>query len=94
MEFENKHCADHQYFITLVETTKSTAEDVKMVKEFLIGTLEKEGISSRMKTVETDVGELKQLRKDLTRSTFVSIGQIILVFIGVIATFVFGKIQF
>lgn len=85
---EIMHCQDHGHFIGLAETVRSTSEDVKVIKDSLLGTLEKEGFISKFRQLEAKVDDLQTIRKDAKNVTTVAWVEFVLLLIGGIVSLV------
>lgn len=86
----NTHCMDHQYIVSLSDTVKTTSEDVKLIKESLLGTLNEEGWLSKIRTLETDMENLKKLRGQVTAYTVTAVTSMV----AFLVMFFIDKIKF
>ena len=84
---DNGHCVDHQYITVLIDNVKTTSEDVKLIKDSLLGTMTEEGWISKIRTLENDVATLKKLKSEVTRNTLAFIGSVI----TIVITAIIGK---
>ena len=88
MENEFKHCIEHGNLVSLAETVKSTSEDVKVIKDSLLGTLDREGFISKLITLETKVCDLESVKKTAIGATVAAVAQFIVILGGIIATLI------
>lgn len=88
MENEFKHCTEHGNLVSLTETVKSTSEDVKVIKDSLLGTLDKEGFINKLRNLETKVSDLESVRKTAVGVTVAAVTQFIVILGGIIATLI------
>jgi hypothetical protein len=86
MEHEFKHCTDHGNLVSLADTVKSTSEDVKVIKDSLLGTLDKEGFVNKLRNLEAKVIDLETVKKTATGVTIAAVGQFIVILVGIIIT--------
>lgn len=83
--------SDNRVFLDkLSETVRTTSDDVKLIKDSLLGTLTDEGWISKIRTTQEDVKNLKCLKNEVVRNTWV----IVISIIGFFTTFIIDKVKF
>lgn len=79
---EIRHCKDHEHFVVLAETVNRTSEDVKVIKESLLGTLKEEGFVSKLRNLESKVEDLQSVKKAAVNVTITAWVEFVLLLIG------------
>lgn len=88
-----EHCPEHIEMKKLIEDIQGLASDMKAVKDALLGTYDKAGFITRLCNVETEVAQIKELKKKIFNIGLAFIGQLLISIGGIIMMLITHKIS-